>query len=160
MPSKQVALDVAAFLDSGPARALARPRREDLRRIAEAFFAGCYDGVGKKPRLLEESDLVELAGGALAGAFGPRDALVPHVPAVLAALLDHLEEDQVVPHAFELRRGLAEAGERFLATVGRAEGALRRENRPVVHRAEKLGRNDPCFCGSGRKFKKCCGKPA
>jgi uncharacterized protein len=21
----------------------------------------------------------------------------------------------------------------------------------------KLGRNDPCFCGSGRKFKKCCG---
>lgn len=22
---------------------------------------------------------------------------------------------------------------------------------------EKLGRNDPCPCGSGRKFKKCCG---
>jgi len=20
----------------------------------------------------------------------------------------------------------------------------------------KLGRNDPCFCGSGKKFKKCC----
>jgi SEC-C motif-containing protein len=23
----------------------------------------------------------------------------------------------------------------------------------------KLGRNDPCACGSGRKFKKCCGRP-
>ena len=23
--------------------------------------------------------------------------------------------------------------------------------------APKLGRNDPCFCGSGRKFKKCHG---
>ncbi|MGA2089400.1 MAG: SEC-C metal-binding domain-containing protein [Stellaceae bacterium] len=22
--------------------------------------------------------------------------------------------------------------------------------------AEKLGRNDPCPCGSGRRFKKCC----
>jgi SEC-C motif-containing protein len=22
----------------------------------------------------------------------------------------------------------------------------------------KLGRNDSCFCGSGKKFKKCCGK--
>jgi uncharacterized protein len=22
----------------------------------------------------------------------------------------------------------------------------------------KLGRNDPCFCGSGKKFKKCCGR--
>ncbi|MBF4343374.1 hypothetical protein EAY39_22040, partial [Vibrio anguillarum] len=21
----------------------------------------------------------------------------------------------------------------------------------------KLGRNDPCHCGSGKKFKKCCG---
>ena len=21
------------------------------------------------------------------------------------------------------------------------------------------GRNDPCPCGSGKKFKKCCGKP-
>lgn len=24
---------------------------------------------------------------------------------------------------------------------------------------EKIGRNDPCPCGSGRKFKKCCGSP-
>jgi len=23
---------------------------------------------------------------------------------------------------------------------------------------EKVGRNDPCPCGSGKKFKKCCGK--
>ena len=22
----------------------------------------------------------------------------------------------------------------------------------------KVGRNDPCVCGSGKKFKKCCGK--
>lgn len=27
---------------------------------------------------------------------------------------------------------------------------------PVVN-ATKTGRNDPCSCGSGRKFKKCCG---
>ncbi|HEU4531551.1 MAG TPA: SEC-C metal-binding domain-containing protein [Steroidobacteraceae bacterium] len=29
----------------------------------------------------------------------------------------------------------------------------------VPHRREapKLGRNDPCFCGSGRKYKKCHG---
>jgi hypothetical protein len=26
-----------------------------------------------------------------------------------------------------------------------------------VHTAPKVGRNDPCPCGSGRKFKKCCG---
>jgi len=30
-------------------------------------------------------------------------------------------------------------------------------NRPVTNAAEKTGRNDPCPCGSGKKFKKCHG---
>lgn len=29
---------------------------------------------------------------------------------------------------------------------------------PVTRSAPKVGRNDPCVCGSERKFKKCCGK--
>jgi uncharacterized protein YchJ len=28
---------------------------------------------------------------------------------------------------------------------------------PAV-KVEKIGRNDPCSCGSGKKYKKCCGK--
>lgn len=27
----------------------------------------------------------------------------------------------------------------------------------VVHEGPKIGRNDPCPCGSGKKYKKCCG---
>jgi len=30
----------------------------------------------------------------------------------------------------------------------------------VVREGEKTGRNDPCPCGSGKKFKKCCGAAA
>lgn len=30
--------------------------------------------------------------------------------------------------------------------------------KPVVREGPKIGRNDPCPCGSGLKFKKCCGK--
>ena len=29
---------------------------------------------------------------------------------------------------------------------------------PVKREKEKVGRNDPCPCGSGKKFKKCCGR--
>ncbi len=29
--------------------------------------------------------------------------------------------------------------------------------RPFVREEPKVGRNDPCPCGSGKKFKKCCG---
>ncbi|WP_299734985.1 DUF1186 domain-containing protein [uncultured Endozoicomonas sp.] len=28
---------------------------------------------------------------------------------------------------------------------------------PLVRNGAKVGRNDPCLCGSGKKFKKCCG---
>jgi preprotein translocase subunit SecA len=30
--------------------------------------------------------------------------------------------------------------------------------RPVRRDAPKVGRNDPCPCGSGKKFKQCCGR--
>jgi preprotein translocase subunit SecA len=31
---------------------------------------------------------------------------------------------------------------------------------PFIREEEKIGRNDPCTCGSGKKYKKCCGKGA
>lgn len=44
------------------------------------------------------------------------------------------------------------------------EAELRAEGSPaqhhvetVVHEGPKIGRNDPCPCGSGKKYKKCCG---
>lgn len=40
---------------------------------------------------------------------------------------------------------------RALATASPAAGTVRREG-------VKVGRNDPCPCGSGKKFKKCCGQ--
>jgi preprotein translocase subunit SecA len=34
-----------------------------------------------------------------------------------------------------------------------------RDSKTVVNK-NKVGRNDPCPCGSGKKYKKCCGKEA
>lgn len=31
---------------------------------------------------------------------------------------------------------------------------------PFIRESPKVGRNDPCLCNSGKKFKKCCGKAA
>jgi hypothetical protein len=33
-----------------------------------------------------------------------------------------------------------------------------KEQKPFVRRLEKIYPNDPCSCGSGRKYKKCCGR--
>ncbi|MFT9493995.1 PBPRA1643 family SWIM/SEC-C metal-binding motif protein [Anaerosolibacter sp.] len=32
------------------------------------------------------------------------------------------------------------------------------ENTKTIIKDEVVGRNDPCLCGSGKKYKKCCGK--
>ena len=36
--------------------------------------------------------------------------------------------------------------------------APQKNNTPVVNNQPKVGRNDPCPCGSGKKYKNCCGK--
>jgi len=66
--------------------------------------------------------------------------------------------------------GIADANERLARLLGEqpgreqeaaaAEREMRRANRAAdggSRIAVKIGRNDPCPCGSGRKYKRCCG---
>ena len=56
--------------------------------------------------------------------------------------------------ALESKAGAASAG--GPSGSGSAKGGLVRA-RDASDRAGKVGRNDPCTCGSGKKYKKCCG---
>ena len=40
------------------------------------------------------------------------------------------------------------------------KSAQRQKPLTMVRKGEKVGRNDPCPCGSGKKYKKCCGSAA
>ncbi len=42
--------------------------------------------------------------------------------------------------------------------VGAGDEAEQPENKPFVRRGKKIGRNDPCPCGSGKKYKNCHGR--
>ncbi|HZM33252.1 MAG TPA: preprotein translocase subunit SecA [Burkholderiales bacterium] len=42
--------------------------------------------------------------------------------------------------------------------VALADAATKRKAQPMVRHAQKVGRNDPCPCGSGKKYKHCHGK--
>jgi hypothetical protein len=163
MAHKQVALDTAAFLDSPEAQALTEPSRAEVKKIAEIFLGLCYDALGKKPRLLDGQDMHMLLGHQMPGRLALKDPLAEHVPAILEAYIDHLEATQVVTDVFEMRRGLQGTIGEFREAVRTGQDvhhhAAPRQD-PFVHRAAKLGRNDPCSCGSGKKFKKCHGKQA
>jgi tetratricopeptide (TPR) repeat protein len=64
------------------------------------------------------------------------------------------------------READVQAARRELASWRRSQGRLTVSaelvpdpalSRPVARAAAKVGRNEPCPCGSGRKYKRCCG---
>ena len=58
----------------------------------------------------------------------------------------------------EIRRAEVISKQRNAELAG--VGGEKTTKKPVVRRAsERVGRNDPCPCGSGKKYKQCCGKP-
>ncbi len=60
--------------------------------------------------------------------------------------------------AAEIKR--TQVARQKVASLAGVGGDTSEAKKPVVRRAsEKVGRNDPCPCGSGKKYKQCCGKP-
>lgn len=47
---------------------------------------------------------------------------------------------------------------RHFAEQRRAGARATREEKTVRRRVPRVGRNDPCPCGSGKKYKQCCGR--
>jgi len=158
MSSSRTALDLAAFLDGPHAGRVPGLTREQERAALQHFLQAAYDDLGHAPHLLDGHQLHELLGHVLPGRFGRRDPAIPHVPALLGRYLDHLEESVTVTNIFELRQALDATADEFVQAARSGEvhhhGA---PAAPIVNKAPKLGRNDPCWCGSGRKFKKCHG---
>ena len=69
-----------------------------------------------------------------------------------------LTDEQTQNLQITMAAGAARAYRRFAGERHLAARAQREEK--TVRRGEpKIGRNEPCPCGSGRKYKQCCGSP-
>jgi len=76
--------------------------------------------------------------------------LVQRIKADTVGTLFHL---QVRPHQ-EVPEEARPAEQQMFFSHGDGGGSAQ----PTQREQKKVGRNDPCPCGSGKKFKKCCGK--
>lgn len=96
---------------------------------------------------------------------GINDSLVEKNP------IDTMEEDTVVSLKFDkekLYKNMVAAGADWLYELPQwdeiydkekqRELYLEEKKSHTVHVGKKIGRNDPCPCGSGKKYKFCCGK--
>ncbi len=85
--------------------------------------------------------------------------------------LDTVEEDTVVSLAFDkerLYKNMVAAKADWLYELPQwkeifSEEELKKfykeqKESTTIHKPKKIGRNDPCPCGSGKKYKKCCGR--
>ncbi len=57
----------------------------------------------------------------------------------------------------EVIEDLQKPKEQDLVFSGSGDSTPAKKN-PVKREGRKVGRNDPCICGSGKKYKKCCGR--
>jgi preprotein translocase subunit SecA len=62
------------------------------------------------------------------------------------------------PHVENVRMQHAEFDDPLAGTEEDPQAQPKPAAQPVVRTSQKIGRNDPCPCGSGKKYKHCHGK--
>ena len=86
--------------------------------------------------------------------------------------IEEMEEDTVVSLDFDLEKlyyNMCAARASWLYELPQWDNLLTEERRKELYKEErnsgtvkrsekKIGRNDPCPCGSGKKYKQCCGR--
>ncbi|WP_066889239.1 SEC-C metal-binding domain-containing protein [Clostridium nigeriense] len=85
--------------------------------------------------------------------------------------LENLTDDEEITLEVDLEKlyfNMLDAKAEYLYNLPQWDGIFSPEKRKeiqkqyresvIVRNENKIGRNDPCPCGSGKKYKKCCGK--
>ena len=128
--------------------------QDDVKKVYEYFadnqLDACIDGCEKLLASSESLPEVEMllvqnlyyrrSGDDLDRALSILQSLQKRFP----------ENDDLYPFFDRINQAIAER-QRATEMLAASGGTYRRETK-------KIGRNDPCPCGSGKKYKKCCGR--
>lgn len=149
--------------------------KKELEKFWNRFFAlekGVYEKL-----LMTPDEAVSGSVGELAERFGlTAMEMVGFLDGINDSLitpnnLEELDENTVVSLAFDkerLYKNMVDAKADWLYGLPmwddifdpdkKKELYLEQKKSGTVIVGKKIGRNDPCPCGSGKKYKKCCGK--
>jgi len=79
-------------------------------------------------------------------------------PVAVAAVSDERQK-AAQNSVLDFTRNIERKKEKELAAIQFIGGESSSKPKQPVIAAKKVGPNDPCPCGSGKKYKKCCNKP-
>jgi hypothetical protein len=135
---------VEEYVESTPFSLLPDGLKERAPAICSVFvdLAGPSSETVARRVLLEELPRLDLEPAVRAA-----------VPEILGGFLEWLEDSGRVAGGRSLARFVGALGPAYRERCS-PKGGLRTP--PIVKKTADIGRNDPCPCGSGKKFKKCC----
>ncbi|NIQ95078.1 MAG: preprotein translocase subunit SecA [Desulfuromonadales bacterium] len=116
-----------------------------------------------KDHLLSIDHLKEGIGLRGYGQRNPKEEYKREAYGLFMEMMGRIREE-VVQKLFRVQLAREEDVERLEEERRRKQVILNRaggeedSKKPVTRDQEKVGRNDPCPCGSGKKYKKCCGQ--
>ena len=127
--------------------------QENMHRLSRLVMLRVIDS--RWDRHLTALD--ELREGIGLRAFGQRNPLIEYKREAFDAfelLLEDIKRDiaSLILNVRVERQPAASRPMRYSGASGGSAGSVR----PTTRRASKVGRNDPCPCGSGKKYKHCC----
>lgn len=151
----------ASFSDSAAGGRWRERLGPDFREAVDLLVFVLGTDVGFPPAEIDGQQLGSVLATLLPGRVAGEERYRHDLPDLLEEFLLHVVSEEGLTCAWEWTSALN--GHRSAY-----DAALRNPSRPVPAGAPKrvpdrrpspkLGRNDPCFCGSGRKFKHCCGR--
>ena len=103
--------------------------------------------------------------------YGQKDPVVEykkearkHFDGIFGEILEKVQKSvtyfdpEYFQKTMDVKSKIEKQAEIAIANAGQAEDGKKKGKTVVKTNEEKISRNDPCPCGSGKKYKKCCGK--
>ena len=140
----------ADFADTPAFDALSPAEKEAAVPLASEFLRTACEAEGSGPDAVGEPGFRAALLDRLPALEFPEEVR-GRAPEILALFLEALQGQGRHPGGAAFVRALAPAYRERL----KPGGGVRTP--PIRRGATPIGRNDPCPCGSGKKFKKCCG---
>ncbi|MCD8130016.1 MAG: preprotein translocase subunit SecA [Lachnospiraceae bacterium] len=131
------------------------PEAETMREIERVILLKCID----RKWMDHIDDMDQLRQGIGLAAYGQKDPLVEYKMSgydLFEEMTNNIREETVrVLYRVKLEQKVEREQVAKATGTNKDETAVRK---PVKKEAKKIYPNDPCPCGSGKKYKQCCGR--
>ncbi len=150
----------AAFLESATGRSFVDRHGAAARDGLALLIRALTEDLAESPDGLDGEKVRELMQRILPARMEGREAFAALMPDLVEEFLTFTAAECGLASTFEWVHAVGASREGYAAALRdparpRHGGTARFV--PDVRPSAKLGRNDPCPCGSGKKYKKCCG---